>query len=101
MALYRRDLPDSNPPTELLQLCGFMDWADDLIAAYEAAAPKLDPSIIPLDDLSELSRAEANEVAKLAKAELPDALAREHYLFGTCKMARAKMRPVPNAKPDA
>ena len=32
------------------------------------------------------SRAEAYEVAKLAKMELPEALAREHYLFGTCKM---------------
>ena len=47
------------------------------------------------------SRAEADEVAKLAKAELPEALAREHYLFGSCKMARSKMRAIPKAKPDA
>lgn len=47
------------------------------------------------------SRAEAYEVAKLAKMELPEALAREHYLFGTCKMARAKMRAIPKVQPDA
>lgn len=64
-------------------------YADEIIAAYEAAAPKLDPSIIPLDDLSEL-RMSATMIRRWIPEVFPENDAGQvHFVRAICDSVAA------------
>lgn len=61
-----------------------LDAADQIIEAYEAAAPRLDPSIIPLDDLSEL-RMSAVMIRRWIPEVFPEnAAGQVHFVRAIC-----------------
>lgn len=70
--------------TENSQLEFYRHTADEIIAVYEAAAPKLDPSIIPLDDLSEL-RMSAVMIRRWIPEVFPEnAAGQVHFVRAIC-----------------
>ena len=67
----------------------YLRRADEIIAAFEAAAPKLDPSIIPLDDLSEL-RMSATMIRRWIPEVFPENDAGQvHFVRAICDSVAA------------
>ena len=65
------------------------ELADEIITAFEAAAPKLDPSIIPLDDLSEL-RMSATMIRRWIPEVFPENDAGQvHFVRAICDSVAA------------